>query len=238
MGYLRDSDNNYILDANGLPVGDNSPSIITCQTIIGRAFRKLNAFKPSAIPDSNRDEAMYVLQSIYMECVGAGFFGRVNDLIATGEWTACPQQRVRLDNSDIQVTIPNALPNWWGWPGYYSWWWPVWPINPANCARPPRDLSVVTLVNSELSNQAVNIGLAYTFIYDAYVGKWWPLDSLLVTDEAPLSRRWAEPLANVLAERLDPEYGDQGFQAPRNAGMDIIASRWGSESHSVIAEYC
>lgn len=223
-----------------------------CQDIIVRALRKLNAVPLSVSRDSgawakaNPDEAqnaLAVLQSLYMELVGWGAFGRENDILAQGDWTVLPGSRVRMVDPSATANIPDEIPRlppWWnyaGW-GYDSWaFWPVWPVsNGGSCTcRAPDDLSLVTVVDPSLDGNA-----AHTYLYDAFVGRWMPLDGLILTTEAPLARRWSEPLANVLAGRLAPDYGQELSDALKLSignGMQAMCSRFSSATVPVVSEY-
>lgn len=208
----------------------------TCQDVINRAARKLNVVAfGQALPAAQSAEMLLELQSLYLELVGWGAFGRENDVLSQGDWTALPQQRVRMKDSASTIEIPDELPasiwwpDWWGWDQQNYWCWPIWPVC-GSCCVAPRDLSIVTAVDPTADE-------AHTYLYDAYVGKWRALDDLALTDEAPLSRRWFVPLANVLAERMADDYGQQ-FKAPINAGLNAMVQRFGSTSPDVIAEYC
>ena len=127
----------------------------TCQDVISRALRKLNALPLGDTVSTNEAaNALLSLQSGYMELVGWGAFGRENDILTSGTWTASPNQRVRVTDPNATVTIPDQLPpwceGWWNeaWP-WGSWiYWPVIPASTTTCACvAPPDLSVVTVVD-------------------------------------------------------------------------------------------
>lgn len=211
----------------------------TCLDIITRALRKLNAVPLGAtVSTLEAANALIVLQSLYMELVGWGAFGRENDLLAQGNWTAMPNQRIRLVDPNATVKIPDELPvfpPWWNegaW-GWDAWiYWPVWPV--AGCpTKAPEDLSVVTVVDPTNNTN-------YTFVYDAFVGRWGPLNNLDLQTEAPLSRRWQEPLSNELAIRLIPDYGAAvGGQMPPipRGGAAAMCARFGSHQQSTRSEF-
>lgn len=216
----------------------------TCQDIITRALRKLNAVQIGAPLNSGEaSNALTALQSGYLELVGWGAFGRENDILAQGDWTVLPNQRVRMALESGVATLPDevpVLPPWWNRSAWAedSWaFWPVWPTNPGdtscNCCRAPDDLSVVTIVDS-------TGGVAHTYLYDAYVGRWTQLDGLLLTTEAPLSRRWAEPLSNILAGRLATDYGQEvspALQLAISNGINAMTSKFGNVLRPVRSEY-
>lgn len=216
----------------------------TCLDIITRATRKLNMVQIGATLNSaESSNALTVLQSTYLELVGWGAFGRENDLLAHGDWTVLPNQRVRMVAESGTAKIPDEVPvfpPWWnrsGW-GDDAWiYWPVWPTNPSgtgcNCCRAPDDLSVVTVVDPTAN-------VARTFLYDAYVGRWGALDGLLLTSEAPLSRRWQEPLANVLAGNLATDYGQEISPALAKSiqnGLQAMCSRFGGAMRPTRSEF-
>lgn len=209
----------------------------TCQDVIDRFARKLNIIPIGVslgLPESTI--ALSVLQSIYMELVGWGAFGQENDCMSCGDWIALPQQRIRMNNTAGEVSIPDDLPamayrpDWWQstW-GYDAWCtWPIWATSHL-CAA-PRDLSIVTVTDPFLNE-------AHTFLYDAFVGKWTMIDALDLTDEAPLSRRWFEPLANSLSERMAPDYGQKQPQNPIWAHLQPVALKYGNISRPVQVDY-
>jgi hypothetical protein len=213
--------------------------VATCQDIITRALRKLNAVQiGAALIPAEAANALTSLQSGYLELVGWGAFGRENDLLASGDWTAWPSQRVRSLAEGSVVTIPDQLParpRWWNdaW-GDDAWWlWPVYPTNGCDCCRAPDDLSVVTIVDP-------NANTALTFLYDAYVGRWSALEGLSLTSEAPLSRRWAEPLSNMLAGRLATDYGQEvspALQIAIRNGLQAMSSRYSDASRTLQTDY-
>ena len=219
----------------------------TCQQIITQALRKLNAVPIGAVVNpAEIDNGLTVLQSLYMELVGSGAFGRENDLLSTGDWTVLPNQRVRLDTESATATIPDALPPlfpyWWQGSWGDNWiYWPVWPsactdqaaASNTCCCVPPDDLSIVTVTDKTAE-------VSHTYLYDAHIGSWSALDGLTAGTEAPLSRRWADPLATVLAGRLAPYYGDQVSPAlamNMRAGLGAITSKFGTASRPVHAAY-
>lgn len=211
----------------------------TCQDVINRAARKLNLIQiGSALGTAESAEALTVLQSLYMELVGVGTFGRENDCLSCGDWTVLPQQRVRMDDVLATATIPDIVPSsiywpdWWAWPYDNYNCWPIWPVFGAGC-QAPRDLSIVTVVDPTNN-------LAVTYLYDAFVGKWAPISALVLAAEAPLSRRWFEPLANVLAGRLSADYGSEltaGLQLAIRNGLAPVALKFGNASPPVSSVY-
>ena len=216
----------------------------TCQDIITRALRKLNAVQMGAtVSSAEASNALTVLQSVYMELVGWGAFGRENDILSQGAWTVLPQQRIRMVDPNQVAMIPDQIPRfpyWWRdeWnpDGWVSW--PIWPTDPddassCNCCRAPDDLSIVTVVDP-------TNGTAATFIYDSFVGSWASLSAISPTTEAPLSRRWAEPLANVLAGRLATDYGltvSPALQLSIRNGLQALTSRYSDISRPTRSEY-
>lgn len=209
----------------------------TCQDVINRFARKLNVIPLGATLSSDESlNALSVLQSIYMELVGMGAFGRENDCMSCGDWVALPSQRIRMNNTAGEVSIPDSLPSyvqcpdWWQpiW-GYDAWCtWPIWPTS--QLCVPPRDLSIVTVTDPF-------VGECHTFLYDAFVGKWTMIDALELTDEAPLSRRWFEPLCNTLSERMAPDYGQDPPKNPIWAHLQAVTMRYSDSSRPVQVDY-
>ncbi|MDE2458608.1 MAG: hypothetical protein KGL20_05165 [Rhodospirillales bacterium] len=197
----------------------------------------------ATVSTAEQQNALTVLQSVYMELVGWGAFGRENDVLSQGAWTVLPHQRVRMVDPNQVATIPDQIPEfpyWWQdeWnpDGWVSW--PIWPTNPGqtsgcDCCRAPDDLSIVTVVDP-------TNGTASTYIYDAFIGAWTNLSAISFTTEAPLSRRWAEPLSNVLAGRLATDYGQEvspALQLSIRNGLQAMTSRYSDISRPTRSEY-
>lgn len=214
-----------------------------CQDVINRAVRKLNIWPIGvALPAPQLANGLTVLQSIYMELVGWGAFGKQNDILANGDWATFPQQRVRMKDPNGVVSMPDDFPAWvleapwWRYDWQNPWEWPVWPNNPSRCVA-PRDMSVVTVVApGDPTAVPPNFGEQQTFIYDAFVGRWNELTNLTLTSEAPLTRRWFEPMANTLADRLAPDYGRAAPATPTWAHLQGLTLRYDGRSEPVATD--
>lgn len=118
---------------------------------------------------------LVLLQSLYLEAVDRGVFGRVDDYLATGDYEAEEQQRVY--SAGYTITLPTSITD-----------------ESTGLLRRPRDLSLIQIVNDGTAPE--------NHIYDAHVADWVQLDSLTLTAEAPFSARSRHGLECALARRF------------------------------------
>lgn len=186
----------------------------TCRDVINLALKKLGVLRSAGqATTSDAADALASLQSWYKELITQGAFGRVRSVIATTDVEAKVGQHIaNTSATPITVTLPVEGP----------WWWYE--------ATTPRDLSVV--VSTDLTDTRL------THIYDAQIQRWVDVETLSMTDEAPLSSRGYDGLASVLAVRLSEFFGDSllNTQTIRSANSFKLAlvSRHGVEEESPI----
>lgn len=185
----------------------------TCRDLIKRSLRKLGAIAAGQEPTADMaTDALVSLQSLYLELIGQGVFGRQFDITITdATYTANEQERILCDNlSGVTITLPDQItaPPWWCgygdgyWSGYGGWWGPDYGVGwLSNCVypRPPRDGALVTLTDL-LSDFSQN------YIYDSQIGRWTLIQGLTLNSDAPFYARYQEGIACKLAEILSPEY--------------------------------
>jgi hypothetical protein len=170
-------------------------------------MRKIGVLATGAEPQpSEAQEALDLLRQMYLEFVGAGTFGRQADVFVpagSADFTARENRRYTVENiRDIAITLPEMVNDTWcRWTPPYGDLWrpPVVDTEPASDDRPPLDGALVTA--GDLSSETTR-----TFVYDAALARWVSLQDLELTDQAPLSTRYAEGLMCELALRLAAEY--------------------------------
>ena len=182
----------------------------TVRDVATLALRKLGVLRAGGVPTAaDAEEARASLISWYMEQVTGGAFGRVYNVLANAAGTVTPHPNIHVNiNTEDAVTVdlPATVP-------YYYWdtWMPDrdygWglniPLGGDNGENVPRDKGVV-IVSSRYDE-----ALRATYIYDGTVQKWFRVDSLTLTDEAPLSARGVDGLASVLALRMSELFGSE-----------------------------
>lgn len=177
-------------------------------SLIKGAMRKIGALASGQEPEpSEAQEALDLLRQYYLEMVGAGTFGRQADVFVpagSADFTASENRRYTVENiRDIAITLPEMVNDaWLRWTPPYGDLWrpPVAAIEPTSDDRPPLDGALITA--GDLSSETTR-----TFVYDSSLARWVSLQDLDLTDEAPLSTRYAEGLMCELALRLAAEYG-------------------------------
>jgi hypothetical protein len=177
------------------------------------SLRKIGALASGQqIPAAEAQEALDLLRQMYLEMVGAGTFGRQADVYVpdnSPDFTASEARRYTVKDLDnIVITLPEVVTDSWYAcvPPYGSMWVPQPPVTttmePITNLRPPLDGSLVTEMD-------LTAAQTRTFVYDSAIARWTSLQDLDLTDEAPLSTRYAEGLMCELALRLSAEYGQE-----------------------------
>jgi len=148
----------------------------TCRDIIEGAAIELNARSlGEALSAAEIDRGLTLLQSMYLEAVDKGVFGRVEDYLATGAYEAEEQQRVY--SAGYTITLPTEVDDAY-----------------TGETRRPLDLAMIQVVNDGSDPQIS--------IYDAHLGDWVRIDGLTLAGEAPFSARSRHGLECALARRL------------------------------------
>jgi hypothetical protein len=153
----------------------------TIRETVRSALRKVGALTRGAEPSSSQArDGLEAFQSLLLEWVDNGKFGRLTNVIASADYEASEQERVV--SGGFTITLPDTVVD-----------------DDTGETRPPKDLSLVVVVTAGAAPQ-VNL-------YDADRGEWVRLDTLEVADDAPLAGRGSDGLASCLAKRLAEEYG-------------------------------
>lgn len=222
--------------------------------IIKKAMRKLHVLASGAQPTSAQAaDGMDALQSMIVELIGQGSLGRLQDVLATADYTAREFDRIRCDglklvtedgtiitdesgnpifSTSITVTLPWVItPNMYsgcdyGWRGYYG------SFLCCNKPRPPRDRAPVVVIDQTGKN--------YTSMYSAYLGKWILLNNLEQQGDFPLANYLEDGFAAMLAERIADDYDAAlGPNTARSAALcrSMLSLKLDSERATTRAAY-
>lgn len=193
----------------------------TVKDVVNQAWRRSSVVAagrtPSAVLFAVGKER---LADIYTTLVG-GLFGRFNDVClaaGTDAYTANEWDRVYCTDAGTVVTLPQTV---------------------TDCdngqTRTPLDYAPIHVVNSAADPQVM-----LTSVWDAFVGRWVPLEGWGDTDYAPFSGRYKDGLVCSLAMLL----GDEGGYAPRPMVAKMatsfrmnLASRWDQKRVSLPGVY-
>lgn len=188
--------------------------------IIKRAMKKLHVLASGSNPASAQAaDGMSALQSLIVELIGQGSLGRLNDVLATSDYTAFENDRIRASNG-VTITLPTTIttercdldpiPY-----GYETSTYP----------RPPYDRSPVIVVGSNYTVGATAYTAKTSWMYDAYSGAWVNLNSLTQQGAFPLPDHLEDGFAAMLAERLVDDYdgGEVGAETKRLASVTRLA---------------
>lgn len=166
----------------------------TVREVIHTAMRKARITRTPLADEVN--DALVGLQSLYDSWVSGGLFGRLDNRIATTEYTAGENQRILVKDGG-SIVLPEV-------------------VDDDGDDRSPRNRAVVVVVNP--ADQTTE-----THLYDASAGGWVSIQGLALDDEAPLSNRDMEGLATCLAETLE-EYGTELGPFARRRAAQFKAS--------------
>lgn len=147
----------------------------TCLSIITTALRRLRILDERESPTSEHGTTgLAALQGLFDHYVQTA---ELEDYVATANYTAEENQRIRLSGGAWTITYPTTIS--------------------ADGDRDPYDLSVVVVAGST----------PVAKIYDAQLGSWVTVTGLTLAGDCPLSLRNANALAAALAEQLSDDYG-------------------------------
>lgn len=212
---------------------------ITVRDLIRRSLRKLAMVASGREPTAAQaQDALDVLQSLYRELAAQGVFGRLVDVLMTSTtYSARENERIVCDDaSAITITLPETITA--GLLGSLQ----AWNINATDYGRgqwsetlprPPRDGSIIVVCD-------INSDFEKTYIYDAGRAAWVLIDDLTLDSVAPLSGRYANGLAAILAIKLAPEYNTTAMpsvQAEANLGRHMLSQKLDRSRRPVVAEY-
>lgn len=204
----------------------------TARDVINLSLKKIGVLRSGGEASaSDAADALASLVSLYEEWISQGAFGRVRDVVVNiaGEATAYPSVHVNETVGGVTIELPQTVPYdyWYTWRPYRDYGWGLnVPLGGDDGYNVPRDKSVIRITSSENTTRA-------TYIYDGTIQRWMRLDTLGLSDEAPLSARGFDGLASVLAVRMTELFGSElaGPQTMRSANRYNLAlvTNYGTE---------
>jgi hypothetical protein len=209
--------------------------------VIKRALRKLGVLSSGNEPPADQaSDTMEVLQSLVLELVGGGTFGRLYDVITDVDYTANENERIRAAVG-ITVTLPDTItgpPDWYpyvggNWnaisPGLGSGW--DYGAFYSGYPRTPYDRSIITVVQD---------GVETVNVYSAQTQGWVDINAMAQQDTFPLESYGINGMAAKLAVAMSSEFGvDPSPIVIREAQRfdHMISQRLDSESLPTAASY-
>lgn len=171
----------------------------TCRDTITRALQMSKVVALGVTPKAKEaDFGMEILQSIYDQMVINGAFGKLNDVLATADYTALENDRIRHTSSET-ITYPTSYGD----------------DGEEGDDRQPYDLSIIETFNTTTSARTVKL-------WDR--DSWVTLTGLALADEAPLSKRGELGLSALLAENIA---GSFGVEIPTSVARLAAGFRFG-----------
>lgn len=151
---------------------------MTILDLIKRALRQIGVVPAGQEPDSDQSaDALIVLQGLYDHLAATQAFGPLTNVLTSGAYTAGENERITGASS---VTLPTTITDPWNAE-----------------VRSPKDRSIVVVAGAT----------PVTHLYDADLASWVEIRALTLTDEAPLSSRFSEGLAAMVAVMSASDYG-------------------------------
>lgn len=148
----------------------------TCAEIITGASLELGTLAlGDTLPAEEANRGLNLLQAMFREAVERGVFGRVEEYLATANYTAEEQQRIY--SAGYTITLPTTITD-----------------DDTGEDRRPRDLAMIQVVNASTDPQIS--------IYDAHTAAWTRIDNLTLAGDCPFSARNRQGLECALARRM------------------------------------
>jgi hypothetical protein len=169
--------------------------------------------------------------------IGQGVFGKlVDSLITSATYEAHEGERVVCDTTVTTVTLPTSITTeWFGNSGYiggstdYGWSNSQVVVYP----RTPRDNAIIQIAAQD------DPANSETHIYDAPRAEWVEITTLGLSDNAPLSDRYAEALKALLAIKLAPHYNIEPnpFLQAENSKANLLLSNRPDRAYRPVQAY-
>lgn len=196
--------------------------------IIKRAMKKIHVLASGGVPTSaEAADGMNALQALIIELIGQGSLGRLNDVLATSNYTAYENDRVHA-SVGVVVTLPTTITKErCGDPVPFE----LESVNTVT-ARAPRDRSPIVVIAST--------GIATYSVYNSYKSAWVTINSLTQQGAFPFAQYLEDGFAALLAERLVDEFDQQlGVETKRQAGLCrmMLSTKYDSASRPASACY-
>lgn len=220
----------------------------TSRSIVTTALRKLGRVgggREARSPDVQ--DGFEALVSLYRGWINSGTFGRLHDIVPTGNYMAVGNERIlRTTNAVFEVTLPELVTTYnASAQRYYGTTititqvgedvdvqvQPSQPIQGHN-VTPPRDLAPVIITDQG--------GKTIDFLYDGSLKKWVPIYLMDLDDEAPLSFRDSNGLASCLAINIADQWGADVHPATAQAAAGFrsaLVTRFSTPSMPVCGVY-
>lgn len=200
--------------------------------IIKGAMKKIHALASGAEPTAaEAADGMTALQSLIVEMIGQGSLGRLNDVLATSDYTAREFERVRA-SAGVTVTIPTTItPELEPCGGLYDYGFRAYPVTGTG-DRPPRDRACIVVID--------NTGAYKYYVYRATTGSWVEIQALTQQAAFPFADYLEDGFKALLAERIVDDFDQQlGAQTALQAARcrQMISLRPDSASKRNQAEY-
>lgn len=179
----------------------------TCQTILTSALRRLRVIDESEQPSAEHAVVgLDAMQGLFDHYVATA---ALTDYVATANYTAEENQRIRLSGGAWTITTPTTISD--------------------DGDRDPYDLSVIVVAGATPTHK----------IYDAQLGAWVTVSGLTLAGECPLSTRNRIAIVGALAEHLSTEFGrtmDATLSRDASHGKQLL-SRIGGERPASTPKY-
>lgn len=189
----------------------------TCSDVINSAYRRSGVLGLAVIPNSEQATVGFELLKGMYERMAQGLFGSLVDYyLSSGNYTAKENQRIYKVSGASVITIPPTVTD-----------------ASTGLTRAPMDGAFIGITDPVTNVPAL-------WIYNTGLGKWQELYTLAITDVAPLSAQFEEPLKFMLAVLLcDENSMEPTRMLASNAGLGklAIASRYSSARKSTVQVY-
>lgn len=191
----------------------------TARDITNGALRKIGKLAGGREPRTqDASDALEALRGLYRQLITSGAFGRLRDVVPTGDaYTAGENERIfRNSDATLEITLPELVRRDIPFaPLPYDEEEAYYPNGLVdNGMRPPRDCSVV-VISDAFTAQTVH------YIYDGQQKLWTPLDGLELESTAPLADRDPEGLKSLLAMQIVDEFGGQLGEMTTRMGLNF-----------------
>lgn len=224
------------------------------RTVVNGALRKLGrlgAGREARTADAT--DTLSALQGLYNSWVAGGAFGRLCDVVPTGEiYTAVGNERIVRDSeATLTVQLPELMSSAWiedyGRPNnrYYGTTVTITdlvgetiidiavgqPIG--NDTTTPKDGAPV-VITDRIGGQV------QTWLYEGTLKRWQLIDGLELDSEAPRSHADPEGLSAMLAMEMADTFGvELGATTIRQANrfQSALTTRWGMRREQVCGSY-
>jgi hypothetical protein len=184
--------------------------------IIKRAMKKLHVLSSRAEPSEGQAfDGLAQLKCLVFELIGQGSLGRLNDVLATSDYTAREFDRVSYPTG-VTITLPTSLSasnDTWDYGftdiDYNANLCGNWTGND----RPPLDRTPIVKINS-------TTGIATYYVWCAYKAAWVDITTITEQSDFPFAVYLEDGFAALLAERWVDDWDQTlGNETKRQANL-------------------